>query len=592
MERERSSVEAQQSGPPWLTVEFGLYLLLMLIAAALRFIALGSQPLAEGEARLALDAWRFYSGGAASIRGHSPLLFNGNVLLYLLFGANDYVARLVPALAGSLMVGLPYLLRSHLGRRGALISAAILAFSPSFVFFSRQLGGDIIVSACALVLLAGVFGYMEQRRVSHLYLVAGALAISLMAGGAGYTLLLTLGAFFLGLALYSRFGGGVDSIPSSGGTQWGGASKDAILRPASGQIWLKVGGIFAVLLMLVSTGLFLNLQGLQATLDLLPAWLGQFPPATEGQPWHYYLTLLLAYELPVFVFGLGGAVYLARRDLFSALLVCWFGLSFVLYSLMGTKPPAGVLQILLPLILLGGRLLGELFGKIGEGERWVLDRLVLLISIPVIFHMMLQLAAFTKPENPGDPRHLILVALSLFFLLCLIFISGALAMDWRGSLRTGGLVALMILGALMLHATWRLNYYSPGNPLELLVAKPTDPDARNVVRTVEDISNQRERERHSIDITVTGGENPLLAWYLRDFDDLTFSSDSPSPLTPVVITPLDEPLPLPDYRGARFRLQSSWRAEGLPLHSRLGWYLYRESLTPPMHYDMVVWVAP
>jgi len=604
IEREKSSAEAQHWGPPWLTVEFALYLLLMLIAAILRLYALGRQPLQEREAHLAVDAWRFYTGGAASIRGHSPLLFNGNVLLYLLFGASDYVARLIPALAGSVMVGLPYLLRSYLGRRGALISAAILTFSPSFVFFSRQLQGDIIVSASALVLLVGIFGYIERRRDSHLCLLAGALALSLMAGGASYMLLLALGAFFLGLSLYSRFGGGGESslrvrVGLGNGRTLryaaslrSAATQDTIFRPGSRQAWLKAGGIFAALILLVSTGLFINVQGLQATLDLLSGWLSQFPLLTDGQPWHYYLSLLMAYELPVFVFGLAGACYLARRDLFSALLVCWFGASLILYSLMGTKPPSGLLQILLPLTLLAGKMIGELLNKIGEGERWVWDRLVLLISVPVIFHMIVQLAAFANPENPGEPRHLIMVFLSLFFLLCIIVITGALAVDWRGTLRIGGLILLLILAGFMVQATWRLNYHRPGNPLEPLVERPTSPDIRNLVRMIEDTSNQRERERHTIDITVTGGEDPLLAWYLRSFPNLAVLSDSQSSLTPVVITPLGEPVSLPDYRGARFRLQSWWRAEGLAGHARLRWYLYREALSPPVHYEVVMWVAP
>jgi hypothetical protein len=327
-------------------------------------------------------------------------------------------------------------------------------------------------------------------------------------------------------------------------------------------------------------------------LDLLPSWLSHFGLLTAGQPWHYYLFLLLAYELPVFIFGLAGVFYLARRDVFCALLVCWFGTSLVLYSLMGTKLPSGLLQILLPLILLAGKTIGELLSKVGEGERWVWDRLVLLISIPVIFHMMLQLGAFTNPENPGDPRHLILVLLSLFFLTSLILITGVLSLDWRSTLRTGALVVLLISGALMMHATWRLNYHRPGNPMELLVEKPTSTDIRNLVKTIEDTSNQRERERHSIDMTVTAEESPLLAWYLRDFASLTFSSDSSKLLTPVVIAPLDEPPALLDYRGARFRLQSSWRAESMPTHALVGWYLYREALSPPLHYDIMMWVAP
>ncbi|MGB3906780.1 MAG: flippase activity-associated protein Agl23 [Anaerolineae bacterium] len=581
-EKLRSPPEVQQFGPPWLTVETGFYLLLVLLGALLRFNALGRQPLQEKEAQLALDVWRFYRGGAASIRGHSPLLFHGNALLYLLFGANDFVARVLPALAGTLLIALPYPLRPYLGRSGALISAAILAFSPSFVFFSRQLGGEIIVSACALALLAGILGYTGRAKDSSLWLLAGALAIALLAGGGSYVTLLALGGFFL--ALWVR--AGLKPASKRQTLLTGGFET----RP-SRHAWLVAAGIFAALVLAFSTGLFVNLHGLQATLDLLPAWLSQFQPLADSQPWHYYLSLLLTYESLVLIFGLAGACYLARRDLFSALLVCWFGVSLLLYSLMGTKPPSGLLQILVPLTLLAGRTLGELLGKVGKGKRWLWDRLALLIAMPAILHMLLQLSAFADPEDPGEPSHLILVFMSLLFLLCVILITGTLALDWRGALRTGGLVTLLFLGSLMVQATWRLNYYRPGNPLELLVERPTSPDVRNLARAIEDFSNQQERDRHSVDITVQGQEDPLLAWYLRDFTDLAFLSGSPSSLTPVVIVPIGEPLALPEYRGARFRIQSSWQPEDMPGHDLASWFLFREALAPPTHRDVVMWVA-
>ena len=573
----------QQFGPPWLTVETGLYLLLILLALLLRLYALGRQPLDEHESRLAIDVWRFYTGGAANIRGHSPLLFHGNLLLYLLFGANDYVARMIPALVGSLLVGLPYLLRPYLGRWGALVTAVLLAFSPSFVFFSRQLDSAIILSATSLALLTSIFGYLRQGKRSHLYLAAGALAISLMAGGASYAVLIAVGGLLLTLTVRA----GLKPAPTGHDLRSGAFET----RPYR-QIWLTAAGIFAALILLVSTGLFVNLQGLQATLDLLPAWLSHFSPVVEGQPWHYYLSLLVAYELPILVFGLIGAFYFARRDRFSAFLIWWFALTLILYSLMPTKPPSGLLQILLPLTLLAGRTIGELLDRIAQGERRLWDGLALLISLPIIFHMLLQLSAFANPDSPGDPRYLILVILSLFFLVSVILITGAMALDWRGSLRTAGLVVLVILAALMLQATWRLVLHRPGNPVELLVNEPTSPDVRNLVSAIEDFSNQRERDRHSVDITVTGGEDTLLAWYLRDFRHLSFVSGSPLSLTPVVITPSREAQSLPNYRGARFRVQSSWTGGDLPAHDLANWFLFRESLYPSTYRDVVMWVGP
>jgi hypothetical protein len=69
----------------WLTVEVALYILIGVVAAGLRFYALGAQPLRESEAAQALAAWRFVglgigdSGFGIQDSGYSPLLFLGNV---------------------------------------------------------------------------------------------------------------------------------------------------------------------------------------------------------------------------------------------------------------------------------------------------------------------------------------------------------------------------------------------------------------------------------------------------------------------------------------------------------------------------------
>ncbi len=571
-----------QFGPPWLTVETGLYILLLLLGALLRFYALGRQPLQEAEAGLALDAWRFYSGGAASIRGHSPLLFHGNVLFYFLFQASDYASRIVPALAGTAIIALPYLLRSRLGRHGALVASAFLTISPSFLFFSRQLNGDIVAAAASLALVAGIFGYAAQRRPWQLYTVAAALAVALLSSGATYVVLLALTGFFGAAVVRSH----LRSKPESSlvNTVFGEKTRPDNLVPAL--------GLFGALLVLLPTGLLVNLHGMQATLDLLSLWLAQFQPVAGAQPWHYYLSLLVAYELPVVVFGLAGACYLSRRDPFFAFLLCWFGVGLASYTLMGTKPPAGILQILLPVTLLAARSAGDLLSQLSSGEQWLWGKLTLVVSLPVVFHLLMQAAAFGNPNDLGDPRHLALMLLSVFFFLCVASIVGVLSLDWRTSLHSAGLVVLAVLSSLTLHATWRLNYHQPGNPQEILVERPTSADVRNLEKAVEDLSNQREHQSQTVRITVASEEDPLLAWYLRSFRNLQFVPGAISSPTSVVITPLVEAQSLPEYRGARFRLQSSWQPASLSGHDLVNWFLFRESLQSPVHRDVMMWIAP
>ncbi|MCJ7667862.1 MAG: glycosyltransferase family 39 protein, partial [Anaerolineae bacterium] len=172
----------------WLTVEVGLYLLFIALGTALRLWGLGQRPLSPEEADLAYRAWRFYEGLGGEPRG-SPFLFHVTALSFLVFGPSDYAARLIPALAGSALVGLPYLLRSRLGRVGALLVSALLAFSPSYIFFSRTLGGEIIVALGMGAFLFGLLRYGESRSPRHLYIAFAGLALSLVADSEAYTIL-------------------------------------------------------------------------------------------------------------------------------------------------------------------------------------------------------------------------------------------------------------------------------------------------------------------------------------------------------------------------------------------------------------------
>jgi len=563
-------------------VESGLYILLVLLAALLRFYSLGGRPLQENEARLAVDVWRFYQGGAADISGHSPLLFHASAFSYLLFSANDFAVRLLPAVAGTALVAMPYLLRSYLGRWGAIVASGLIAFSPSFVFFSRQANGEVFLATASLVLVYGIFGYAGKDDSRRLYVVSAGLALALLASGSSLLLLLVLGSFLAGAVVYSRLAG--RSMPSPL-RHW------LDVRPGQ-RAPARSLCLFLGLIALISTGLLVNLNGLQATLDLFSTWLGQFRPVVDALPWSYHLSLLLVYELPILAFGLAGACYLYRKEAFFTFLVCWSGISLVAYSLMSSKPPSGLLLTLLPLTLLAARAIGDLIQQLSDAAHWAWAKPVLLISLPVLFHLLLQLAAFGDPGNPGDPRNLVLVFLSVFFLLLVIVTVGLLSPDWRIALRLGAMVVLLLLGGLLFRSSWRLNQGLPTNALEIISQETTSTDVRDLASFLEDFSNQRERQRHAIDIAVAASDDPVLAWYLRDFPRLSFVSESSSSPAPVVITPSPPSEQLPGYRGARFRVQSSWMGAGMAAHDLVNWFLFRESIQSPDHRDVVVWVAP
>ncbi|HAL62513.1 MAG TPA: hypothetical protein DCP08_08925, partial [Chloroflexi bacterium] len=507
---------------PWLTVEVGLYLSFIALGTALRLWGLGQRPLSPEEADLAYQAWRFYQGLGGDPRG-SPLLFHATTLSYLLFGPSDCGARLLPALAGSALVGFPYLLRSRLGRVGALLISALLAFSPSYIFFSRSLGGEIIVVVGMVAFLFGLLRYGEDRSPRDLYLAIAGLAFSLVADSQVYTILVIY-LSFLPLLLLS-------------GQPVGRGWRDDLLS----QAWLRALALLGAIVVLASTGGLLNPGGLQAAIDLFPAWLSQW----SGQgPWSYHLLLLLSYEPLILVLGLLGAGFVGRRNLFSAFCVYWFGVSLILYTLMGEKSPPALLQITLPLIFLSGMLLEELVASIGGRISWRKEGLYLALSLPAVVYLFLQLAGWSYFV---ETERILLLFLALFLLACVLF----LCYSWLGrevAVRGGILLLCLVLGALTWRAGWGVNYGM--EMAEPLLGQATSPDIRNLVEALESLSNQRERDRHSIGITLLG-ENPALLWYLRGFPNTDLVSTVRGHITtPVVITPQEE-LPLPNYRGQR-----------------------------------------
>ncbi len=89
-----------------LTFEHWLWVSLTLVALGMRLVGLGDRALSHDESLHALYSWYItdafnYSHDPMM---HGPFLFHVNALVYLLFGASDFTARLFPALVGTATV--------------------------------------------------------------------------------------------------------------------------------------------------------------------------------------------------------------------------------------------------------------------------------------------------------------------------------------------------------------------------------------------------------------------------------------------------------------------------------------------------------
>ena len=142
------------------------YVSLVVIALGMRLWDLGGRTLHYDEILHSWYSWRFAVGLGYDHTPlmHGPFLFHAAAATYKILGSSDFAARLLPALFGAALVGLPYLLRRELGRPGALMVAVMLAASPSLLYFSRFARNDIYMAVWVLALVIVLWRYLEQPR--------------------------------------------------------------------------------------------------------------------------------------------------------------------------------------------------------------------------------------------------------------------------------------------------------------------------------------------------------------------------------------------------------------------------------------------
>lgn len=116
-------------------------------AVFLRFDGLGDRPIHADEATGArITAQRMESGGTGFVptHFHGPIQSRIAMEICRLHGENSWqemsktTLRILPAIAGSLLVLMPLLWRKRIGNASALLAAALLACSPLLVYYSRM----------------------------------------------------------------------------------------------------------------------------------------------------------------------------------------------------------------------------------------------------------------------------------------------------------------------------------------------------------------------------------------------------------------------------------------------------------------------
>ena len=287
-----------------MTWEMAPYAVLIVVALVMRLWELGTRAFHYDEVLHVFYSWNFAQGNGYdhSPMMHGPFQFDGNALIFSLFGDSNFTARLLPAFFGTALVALPYFLRRQLGRWGSLAVATLLAFSPLLLYFSRYARNDIYSIFWSFLLVICMWRYFDERKARYLYIGAATLSLSFCTKEVSY---ITVCMFALFLIIVT--------------------AKELINRVRN-RFDLKGLSAPAEYLILIGT----------LSLPLFGAFIQIIPGVDLGSD----LSNVWAKVIVVFLFAISAAIGLRwnpRRWLISALI--FYGIFILLYTTFFTNMP-------------------------------------------------------------------------------------------------------------------------------------------------------------------------------------------------------------------------------------------------------------
>jgi hypothetical protein len=561
-------------GKRW-NIEHALYALAFFLALGVRLFRLGTIPLSDDEAGWALQALSIARGEPFAM-GSQPLYVIITGVLFFLFYASNFLARLLPALAGAGLVLLPLFHRVWLGRAVALILAFGLALDPGLLAASRMAGSPAPGVAFGLAALtawyarrpavAGIFGGLAL--LSGTSILHSALALVLA------------GAMSVWIERKVRPGGAVAfEDPSSRGS-----------RGVRITLYWLAGTV-----LLLGT-LFLRLpQGLGALAGTIPDYLQGWVTGS-GIPGLRLPVALLVYQPLVVIFALIAAARAWSPGTPGTLrlkqLSLWAVFALLLAILYPARQVVDLVWAIIPLWALASSELARQF------SRPMLKNALYIPAGQAALIFFLLAFAWLMVANLGNPRLMVTPeilqnALVLIFggLLMAVLSSALVGLGWSWEAsRQGvlwGVTASLVIW--MLSGAAGSTQLRRGAEQELWVKSPMTGQADLLLSTLSDLSAWQSGHRNTIDVSVTV-ESLSLHWVLRDFPSARYEnvlSLEARPSTIIAYLGQEFPAVAAAYRGQDFPWQTYPIWEGILPENLPQWLAFKEA--PKQHTQIILW---
>lgn len=548
-----------------LTLEHGLYALSVLLGLGLRLVHLGNAPLTDAEASWALQAL-----GKSSQIGAQPGYILLTSLLFSLLTASNFLARLIPALAGGLLSAAPYFLRSRLGHGAALVLAFGLALDPGLVAVSRAADGSTLavlgVVLAVGLLLAGKPG------------AAGVFAGLALLGGTR----LWPGLLGIGLALlWQKL-----------------AVKAPLLVGDADEVRLafdwRIAGLWAGgTLLVVGTLFFTRPTGLSAAAASLTEYFRGWGMG-GGAPLGLLLAALSAYQFFPLLLALAALIArLVRKetDPLTGFLGRWLLVALALALAYPTRTVFDLVWLALPMWTLAALELARLF-KLPEADVALPAFGSMLLVILLLVFAWMNASGLSHPLA-GNVDNTLRIASLIGAAVLLVVVAVLVSLGWTVSTaRWGyarGFVVILLAGLIMSSVSAAGLGRLPENQMWRSGANPQEEDL--LVSTLGDVSDRSVGTRGGLDLTVVGdADSPALRWALRDFRSVRYIANLSPDMTPsMVITPDQKELGLSaGYTGQDFAWNQAPTWDLFVGTEWVEWLIFRDA--PVQNQTLILWV--
>ncbi len=570
------------------------FFLLVAIAFLLRFYRLDERVFHHDEAAVGYFTYKLFSGNIYNYDPafHGPFMYYATTEVFKRLGDSVYSARLLPAILGSVMLFFLLALQKYLGKKGILIAAFFLAFSPSFLYYSRFYREDIFISFFSLLLFVCAVKFAEKYSTEIIikkktYLLSVIFVIILIAvswaipavylklsflltfRGLTYVsialtvlcfILLILGNYPIRKVIYLI-------ISALALASFAALKENAYVAMALIGFFLfllfikekcykglieKIKSldnavfvvftefiffifVFMIFFSLYYTGNFLDLHGMnEAFMKAVSHWYEMHKIERMAGPFFFYLPIIAMYELPIFILGLMGIAHYGgikknNEKVLIAILSYWLILD-IMYYLNDIYPASGRF---LP-------------------TSYVPDAIIIYLPL-LIFAIITVLRSNNKFLSfliywaltnfivysyiQEKVPWLVLNPLLPLSIIAAVYLCEILSgMNFKSRNGIIGVSLIIIAASFFIYSSVGLNFYRYTDPAEPLIQASQPPQKYSIfIGKINEVSSQYQG--NSTDIQITDGElETQFLWYLRHFDNVRWKVNVNSTLdAPLII---------------------------------------------------------